>query len=35
VALTTAFGPNTLEHFVVRTDEVVAGAAAAAPPALA
>ena len=26
VALSTAFGPNTLEHFVVRTDEVVAGA---------
>jgi transglutaminase-like putative cysteine protease len=23
VALTTAFGPNTLEHFAVRTDEVV------------
>ena len=33
VALSTAFGPNTLEHFVVRVDEVVAGAPAAAPSA--
>jgi len=35
VALSTAFGPNTLEHFVVRTDEVVAGVPVATPPALA
>ena len=31
-ALSTAFGPNTLERFVVRTDEV---AAEDAPPSLA
>ena len=30
VALSTAFGPNSLERFVVRTDEVIAGVA---PPA--
>jgi transglutaminase-like putative cysteine protease len=35
VALSTAFGPNTLEHFVVRTDEVVAGTPAPAAPAAA
>jgi transglutaminase-like putative cysteine protease len=34
VAITTTFGPNTLQHFIVRTDEVIEGRAAqAASPA--
>ena len=35
VAISTTFGPNTLESFAVWTDEVAAGAPAAAPSALA
>ena len=36
VAITTTFGPNTLQHFIVRTDEVIeARAAQAASPARA